>query len=904
MMRAKKGIAMVLALLFVLALPSLALADEEKLSIDYEGELVAGNMVGLTASLEGEPVAAEWQLACGREPIAVIRGNGTLEAKLELLAPGQFTLSAKTQDGAASSRYSYQIKSAYTLTLPDGTGIEADNSGWAMVPAGQDRVFLEVYPASEVKDAARDRLLTPVSDQNTKYEARFNETQVYGASLEAIDKAFFNYYWADRRAKERGKDGFAERLAYQTGAYSRLYLAAGTEEEQGLILCWQLELPELETLSVEGAAFYTPFDLKASIQKFIFNKGEDSASFRFTASDDLAKVFLLNAEGEVLDGRIEKRGDGYSFDVSVKELTEGELTLRLALENRLGQRRLIELMGYGRLLDTPDRVEDYLCLGSQYSDGGNRLTGVYGLYPEKTLIGNAAWYTPVSLGNYGGYITYYYEEPIKDDPKNPYGVDFIVYGNSNGGAGFSEPGNVLVSKDGNAWYALAGSEHYEDMTKWAWPVTYTRTEKGYTLANGGSLEPYMYPSLENYPLHSWQTGEEQSVTVSGTKLAFGQTATGTYPAFGYVDVHTNSYASWGTGEVKEVAVAAKNPYWPISGQETGLERPADLNGIYEGAGDCFDLAWAVDEQGMPVRLEEIHYVKVQTAALTMTVGGIGEKSTEVNAVVRARSGETAAGKSAPPTKISIGGQEIPLRDGVFEYTLPQPIAGPFGVEVEASPEANVYINNLRALEREFSFVPAKGLIRVIIQEGEKEPLIYLLRARGAALTEDEVTALWKKTLDKSGQSLETATLVSRGQAVDLLYTLAGEPEFKMDNYSPARQLDQNAWYTPAVAWAVEEGLLAGDGSGLAPEKPISGEQLAAIFQRYARILGREDQAAKDALFDGDCSDWAKEAARWAIESGIFEAPEARGFAGRTELDGPTLLQAVARFLEAMNSTLS
>ena len=75
MMRAKKGIAMVLALLFVLALPSLALADEEKLSIDYEGELVAGNMVGLTASLEGEWNIGGEAGAFGSRPIYTFREN-------------------------------------------------------------------------------------------------------------------------------------------------------------------------------------------------------------------------------------------------------------------------------------------------------------------------------------------------------------------------------------------------------------------------------------------------------------------------------------------------------------------------------------------------------------------------------------------------------------------------------------------------------------------------------------------------------------------------------------------------------------------------------------------------------------------------------------------------------------
>jgi len=73
--------------------------------------------------------------------------------------------------------------------------------------------------------------------------------------------------------------------------------------------------------------------------------------------------------------------------------------------------------------------------------------GNYGLYPEKSLIGSGNWYTPISLGNFGGSITYYYENGIKNAPTNPYGIDFTIFGNSNGGQSFSEPGNVIVSKD-------------------------------------------------------------------------------------------------------------------------------------------------------------------------------------------------------------------------------------------------------------------------------------------------------------------------------------------------------------------------------------------------------------------------------------------------------------------------
>ena len=102
-------------------------------------------------------------------------------------------------------------------------------------------------------------------------------------------------------------------------------------------------------------------------------------------------------------------------------------------------------------LDVPDRVVDYLNIGSQYTNKQ------YGKAPELSLAGEV-----ISLGNFGGYITYYYEDALTDDPHNKYGIDFYVIGNvfGEGGESLSEPGQVYVSEDGEKWYALAGSEYY------------------------------------------------------------------------------------------------------------------------------------------------------------------------------------------------------------------------------------------------------------------------------------------------------------------------------------------------------------------------------------------------------------------------------------------------------------
>ncbi|MBQ7901349.1 MAG: Ig-like domain-containing protein, partial [Clostridia bacterium] len=120
-------------------------------------------------------------------------------------------------------------------------------------------------------------------------------------------------------------------------------------------------------------------------------------------------------------------------------------------------------------LDVPDKVVDYLCIGSQYTNGG------YGTFPEATLAGSLK-----SLGNFGGYITYYYEKPMTDNPNNKYGMDFYVVGNSSETNidSMAELGQVYVSEDGSTWYALAGSEHYENKAIWDYEITYTKGDDG------------------------------------------------------------------------------------------------------------------------------------------------------------------------------------------------------------------------------------------------------------------------------------------------------------------------------------------------------------------------------------------------------------------------------------------
>ncbi len=86
----------------------------------------------------------------------------------------------------------------------------------------------------------------------------------------------------------------------------------------------------------------------------------------------------------------------------------------------------------------------------------------------------------VSIG-IGGHLTLTFDHPVQDDPCNPYGIDFIIFGNSfhisgggqpwaNGdpndtvvsGALFAEPALVSVSQDGMNWFTFFDGPFADD----------------------------------------------------------------------------------------------------------------------------------------------------------------------------------------------------------------------------------------------------------------------------------------------------------------------------------------------------------------------------------------------------------------------------------------------------------
>ena len=364
-----------------------------------------------------------------------------------------------------------------------------------------------------------------------------------------------------------------------------------------------------------------------------------------------------------------------------------------------------------RIKNGADKVVDYLPINSQYTNGG-----AYGLSPESMLSG-----TFKSLGGFGGYATFYFEDGITNDPTNQYGVDFYVYGNANPGQSFAEPGQVWVSEDGNNWYALAGSEHY-DSAIWDYTVTYTKDGTGTTWSdNYGHTQAdhgksFSWPLASNYTLNSLVNSD--TITLSGILIPavdgmIGGNTTSSFAhatTFGYADTLVN-------GE--------SNPY--LANDDLALKSSG------------FDLAWAVDAEGNPVNVDgmSFHYVKVVTASNIMA-GVFFEKSTEVQRVYRASSTGSDVGTTAAPTAISFTGNgatySITPETGKQVYSVSLPMDA-VSVTVSGNAE-NIYVNNQRVAPGEATKAIDLGkgtkLVRIIAQSGDEQPVIYLLKLTSGA----------------------------------------------------------------------------------------------------------------------------------------------------------------------------
>ena len=113
--------------------------------------------------------------------------------------------------------------------------------------------------------------------------------------------------------------------------------------------------------------------------------------------------------------------------------------------------------------------------------------------------------------------------------------------------------------------------------------------------------------------------------------------------------------------------------------------------------------------------------------------------------------------------------------------------------------------------------------------------------------------------------------MSRSMIATVLYRLANTPtQTGSISFGDVRE---NEWYTDAIQWAAENGIMEGYGNNqFGPMDNVTREQLALIFYNYTASKGISVTTTGDlsAFHDAQhTSDWAEEAISWAVGVGLL-----------------------------------
>lgn len=387
----------------------------------------------------------------------------------------------------------------------------------------------------------------------------------------------------------------------------------------------------------------------------------------------------------------------------------------------------------------------------------------------------------VSLGMAGGYVQFDMGENsrIQNNANNPYGIDFIVYGNAF--VGNPEAAGVQVSNDGINWYTLAGSRHYMDVTKWNQNISYIRIATANTTISGKTFaKAGIYTSTDFVAPATDNAADVNAAIGAATWAGVPQLTGNTYPK--PYDTATPAAAAWwpewendsnGKAEnyknVWNIDNAVNGVSWLRSGsaevitykgvtvveddmvvlnrtldaapsqaqmtdvyqwgyadvRTNGSQYGTVVNNPYAAApstqtgGDGFDLSWAVDADGNPFPLSSARYVRVYSAVL-FSAGAFGETSAEVCGLYKVNGTGSSSTTKDLVIKNSLDAEVATTNMGVSEIAS--------GTVTLSSDAENVYVNGVRveSVESEFT-ISAGQMVQIITQTENEAPYITVLK---------------------------------------------------------------------------------------------------------------------------------------------------------------------------------
>ncbi len=145
--------------------------------------------------------------------------------------------------------------------------------------------------------------------------------------------------------------------------------------------------------------------------------------------------------------------------------------------------------------------------------------------------------------------------------------------------------------------------------------------------------------------------------------------------------------------------------------------------------------------------------------------------------------------------------------------------------------------------------------------------------------------------------------MTRAMLVTVLWRYSGSPKGAENGFA---DIAQGLWYTDAVAWAAEKGIVNGVGDNrFDPEGMITREQLVTIIYRFATGSGVNTEARANLATYPDAekvSTYALDAVQWAVAEGLLNGVQNSGITTLQPQGNATRAQVCAilqRYLERL-----
>lgn len=146
----------------------------------------------------------------------------------------------------------------------------------------------------------------------------------------------------------------------------------------------------------------------------------------------------------------------------------------------------------------------------------------------------------------------------------------------------------------------------------------------------------------------------------------------------------------------------------------------------------------------------------------------------------------------------------------------------------------------------------------------------------------------------SGGVFAPNSSLTRAMIAQILFNMDGAAAAGTTSAFP--DVNTGDWYIGAVSWAASQNLMSGYSNGnFGPNDAITREQLAVVLYNFARAKGYDTSASGQIVGFADghtVSDWAKEAVRWAVGTGLLTGKSG----GRLDPSGIATRAEVAQIL--------